>query len=89
MLAVVQYQERLPGFEVLDEQPEKRTAGNLAHTHRSRHRLRYQVGVGDRGQVYPPDTVPELLRNLACHPKGETRLAAASRTGQREQSSLG
>ena len=83
MLAVVQHQERLPGFEVLDEQPEKRTAGNLAYAHHPRHRLRYQTGVGDRGQVHPPYAVPELPCSLASHPQGETRLAAASRPGQR------
>ena len=88
MLAVVEYQEHLPGPEALYERLEGRTVGSLARAQNRGHRSRHEVRVGDGGELYPPHPALKLPEHVPGHDQREAPLAAPPGAKKRQRATI-
>src|SRR5688500_11811132 len=84
MLAVVEDEQHGALAHHL-EQNRDRGARALLHTDRREHRLRKERGVLERRELHPDHTMRIRRRRAARDLRGETRLAAAARSRERQQ----
>src|SRR2546426_5640262 len=85
MLAVVQDNQEPATREIAFERVRKCAARLLGDSKRRRDRLRNQIGTSHRGQLDQPDTVREVLQELACGLQGETSLTDPAWSRQRQE----
>jgi hypothetical protein len=78
VLAVVQDQENVPGFEVGNEIVDERGTRRLAHPQDRGDRLGDEIGIRERRQLHEPDPVPEVSRHVRGDREGEAGLARAA-----------
>jgi hypothetical protein len=73
---------------VVNESVDEGIARRLPHPENRGHRLRHEIGVGERGELDQPHPVLDVLRRLRGDREGEARLARAPGTGEGQKPAL-
>ena len=84
VLAIIQNQEQLRGGEIPRDESLSVTAPGFLDDHGLGYGLRNESGIGDRGELDPPDPAPGTPRHQGGHSERESGLAAPTRTREGE-----
>ena len=89
VLAVVEYDERAPRLERVDDRLGHRPVSPFADVEYRRDRVRDEIIVRQRRELDEPDAVLVPVEQIGAHLQREARLADAARADERDEPVLG
>ena len=88
MVKGVQHQEELLCRQETAQPLPHRLAAFLTNAERFRNRRRHELGIGQRGERHDEDPIGKVVAQLGRRLEGQSGLADASRTREREEANL-
>ena len=89
MLAGVEHQQELTLVERVEQDLARGSLPAFADAERGGHRLRQEVRHGERRQIDEPHAIGEVVHEAGGHPHGQSSLADASGSGERDEAGRG